>query len=123
MCVWEKKRWGDRAHKARTLVGLWLNPAKIGNIPAGHYLAGMNDIELAWLSYNDNRLESEMKFAEKEDLEAQFPVASEIISGMSVTEAAGVRLRGEGRPIWRLCLALAILFLLVEVAIIKWMPE
>jgi len=102
---------------------LLLNPGKNGNIPAGHYKVGINETELAWLSYNNNRLESEMKFAEKEELQEQFPTASEIISGMSGTETAGVRLRGEGRPLWRLCLGLALLFLLMEAAIIKWMPE
>jgi len=102
---------------------LMINPGKNGNIPAGHYKAGINETELAWLSYNNNRLESEMKFAAKEELLEQFPSASEIVSGMSATDTAGVRMRGEGRPLWRICLGLAILFLLAEAAIIKWMPE
>jgi hypothetical protein len=102
---------------------LVVNSGKNAHVPAGHYRVEMDGNILAWISYNTDRRESEMKFPNREELKEQFPDASEISTGMESTLVAGIKLRNEGRPLWRYCLILAIVFLIVEVAIIKWLPD
>ena len=102
---------------------LVVNAARSELVPAGHYRAHINDQTLGYISYNANRRESSMKFPETKDLETLFPEASEIVSGLEQTLVASMRARNEGRPLWRACLVLALLFLIVEVAVIKWLPD
>ena len=102
---------------------LILNSGRNAHVPSGHYKVAMNDNTLAWISYNSNRSESEMVFPTEQELKQQFPAASEITSDMKETLVAGIKLRNEGRPLWRLCLLLSIILLITEVAILKWMPD
>lgn len=102
---------------------LVINSARSELVPAGHYRAHINEQTLGYVSYNTNRRESTMKFPQTEDLRTLFPEASEVVSGLEQTLVSSMRARNEGRPLWRTCLILALLFLIAEVAVIKWLPD
>lgn len=102
---------------------LIVNSGRSGHVPAGHYRVEMNDAALAWISYNNDRRESEMEFPNRAELEERFPDADGIYTGEEETLVAGLRMRDEGRPLWRLFLALGIFFLIAETAVLKWLPD
>ncbi|MEZ5002260.1 MAG: BatA domain-containing protein [Chitinophagales bacterium] len=102
---------------------LFINTDKNDQVQAGHYKITDNNEILAWLSFNVDRIESEMKFADKESLREQFPNVTDIASGTKGDLKAAIQLRDQGRPLWKICLLLALLFILAEVAIIKLIPN
>lgn len=101
---------------------LFINADKNEQLNAGHYAVTANNSDLANLSFNLNRLESEMKFADKADLEKQFPNLESLNSGLNEQLQAEIKTNNQGKPLWRYCIILAILFLIAEVAIIKLLP-
>ena len=102
---------------------LILNASKNENVPAGHFKVETNNNLLAWLSFNTSRLESEMKFANAERLKELFPEAEEIVNGTQNELIGSIKLKNDGRPLWRYCIILSLLFLISEVAIIKLLPD
>ena len=102
---------------------LFINTDKNDQINSGHYKITDNDQVLAWLSFNLDRIESEMKFADRASLVQQFPNVTEISSGTKGDIKSAIQLRDQGRPLWKICLLMALLFVLVEVAIIKLIPN
>lgn len=75
------------------------------------------------ISFNYSRQESQLDFFSRDEL--QRLVRQQSIPGCQVVPSAAksmtdyVRLRHQGTPLWRLCLCLALLFLLVEIVLIR----
>ncbi len=102
---------------------LVLNASKSDKVPPGHFKVETNNSLLAYLSFNSDRLESEMKFADEGNLKERFPEAQEIIQGTNNELKASIKLHNEGRQLWKICVALCLLFLIIEVAIIRLLPD
>ncbi len=102
---------------------LFVNIGKSDQISAGHYTVSLGDKTLANLSINLNRLESEMKFANEAELRKDFPEVAAISSGLNASAVQSINLNSNGRPLWRICLIMALLFLISEVLILRFMCD
>ena len=102
---------------------LLINTSKNDQLASGHYKVYLGEETLAYLSMNLNRMESEMKFASEEELKQAFPNVQEVSSGLKATAIQNIKLNNEGKPLWKICLLLALLFIIIEVLIIRLMPD
>jgi hypothetical protein len=102
---------------------LFVNIGQSDEITSGHYAVGLGDKTLANLSINLNRLESEMKFANEAELRKDFPEVAAISSGLNPSAVQNIQLNSNGKPLWRICLILALLFLISEVLILRFMRD
>jgi hypothetical protein len=102
---------------------LFVNIGKSDQISSGHYTVALGEKTLANISVNLNRLESEMKFANEAELRKDFPEVAAISSGLDAAAIQNINLNSNGRPLWRVCLILALLFLISEVLILRFMRD
>ena len=90
---------------------------------AGNYLLVQGDKEREGLSFNYSRLESQMDFIDRDVLVKQLKDYN--LNNYSIVRNADKPLdtylkeQMEGRRLWRWCIALSLLFLLVEIALIR----
>jgi hypothetical protein len=87
---------------------------------AGFYNVSAENTDTAnVLAMNYNRSESELAFADLEQIKSQIPNLSVInVAGMeSITIASEV---GRGTALWKYCLLLVLLFLALETALLRW---
>lgn len=90
---------------------------------AGNYLLTTDGVPVEGVSFNYSRLESEMQFLGGDGLKRVFNDYN--LSGCSVIENVDKPLdtylkeRMEGRHLWRWCVALSLLMLLVEILLIR----
>lgn len=90
---------------------------------AGNYQLALNGITSEGLSFNYSRQESDMAFYDRSEIKKQ--IADAQLKYCSVVPSAQksmtdyIRQRSQGTPLWRLCLLLALLALLVEIVLIR----
>jgi hypothetical protein len=89
---------------------------------AGHYelLDKNSEASLDYFALNYNRKESELDFLSQRDLQDQFASAgAEILDASPELLVASVDRFRDGRQLWKLCVILALLFLAIEIALIR----
>ena len=92
---------------------------------AGHYqLSQGKQPPLCALSFNYSRRESDMRFLSRQEVEQR--VEDCHLSAVSVVRQAEkpldqyIRERHDARPLWRWCIALCLLMLVAETALLRW---
>ena len=92
---------------------------------AGHYLLSQGkQPPLCALSFNYSRRESDMRFLSRQEVELR--VEDCHLSAVSVVRQAEkpldqyIRERHDARPLWRWCIALCLLMLVAETALLRW---
>ena len=92
---------------------------------AGHYqLSQGKQPPLCALSFNYSRRESDMRFLSRQEVELR--VEDCHLSAVSVVRQAEkpldqyIRERHDARPLWRWCIALCLLMLVAETALLRW---
>ena len=70
---------------------------------------------------NYNRKESSLKFFNASELKTAYPQPNvSVVNGAGAEVAAVVKELDRGTPLWRWCIMLALLFLAIEVALLRW---
>lgn len=89
---------------------------------AGFYSLKAENADTAQLlALNYNRSESNMQLTTAEQLKAQYPQANVHIVNAAHTQLATViKELDRGTPLWKLCIALTLLFLAIEIALLRW---
>ena len=88
---------------------------------AGFYEVKKGDSTLAVVSFNDNRIESDMHYDEQTDLLKLFnknQVA--FLNTKTDSVAAAVAVKNNGTELWKLCLILALVFIAVETLLVRF---
>ncbi len=87
---------------------------------AGHYRLGDEH-----LAFNYDRMESRMEFLSRDEVVAQLKGRGEYTVVRNARKPLDTELRSRmaGRPLWRVCLLLALLVLAVETALLRLTPQ
>lgn len=83
---------------------------------ANHYELTKGDQPVTVLSFNFNRDESVMRFREPESLQKNY---LELLDGASENLAGNFVQMNEGTALWKYCIILALLFLAIEILLLK----
>jgi hypothetical protein len=87
----------------------------------GNYEIRKADSIIARVAFNDDRSESDLSYADNSDLNAKFPGSKiEIFSPGSSSLQNDIRAVNFGLQLWKTCLILALLFLAVEILLIRF---
>ena len=78
------------------------------------------DSTIAMLAFNDNRSESELSYLNKADLTKLVPQAASILEGGKGSLQAAVTETNFGVQLWKLCIILALIFMAVEILLIRY---
>lgn len=92
---------------------------------AGFYSVGLENTDSTdLLALNFDRRESDMKFPNASQLKEQYPQANvNVVNGASAEVATVVKELDRGTSLWKLCLVFALLFLAIEIALLRfWKP-
>lgn len=99
-------------------------PAK--NLSSGFYevVSNQNDYN-ALIALNYNRVESDLNYYSKQDLETHFATTENIsiFENNLVQISESVKLLENGKSYWKLCIILALLFLAIEVLLLRFLPN
>lgn len=88
---------------------------------AGNYQLFKNDSLLSILSFNDSGPESNMSYASDRAIEAKFPARKiELMNPKPGSMQGAVQTINQGTSLWKLCIILALLFLAVEILLIRF---
>ncbi len=88
---------------------------------AGHYTLSLDDTDLQTLSFNYDRVESEVSYADIEEIQRSMGQQTKIISNVLKADLSQViREQRQGVPLWKWSLILALLMLLIETLLIKY---
>jgi hypothetical protein len=74
---------------------------------------------LAILAFNDNRAESDMSYFTAADLEKILPNAKPLLTAGNGSIKSVVAESNFGTQLWKLCIILALIFLLAEILLIR----
>ncbi len=87
----------------------------------GHYSISANNKNLGVAAFNFDRTESNLKFADKDELKKRFTQKNQLIlDNTRANLAAEVKQIKDGILLWKLCVILSLLFLLIEVLLIRF---
>ena len=87
----------------------------------GHYTINANNKNLGVAAFNFDRTESTLKFTEKDELKKIFSQKNHLVLDNTRTNlAAEVKQIKDGILLWKLCVILSLLFLLIEVLLIRF---
>ena len=87
----------------------------------GHYTVSENNKPIAVVSFHFDRSESELRFADRQELRKRYNKISQFILNSSNSNLfAEVKKIKDGVLLWKLCVILALLFLLAEILIIRY---
>ncbi|MDB5150268.1 MAG: hypothetical protein JWQ57_4288 [Mucilaginibacter sp.] len=86
----------------------------------GIYSLRKQDSTLATLAFNDNRAESDMSYLTATDLEKLLPNAKPLLTAGNGSLKSVVAESNFGTQLWKLCIILALIFLLAEILLIKF---
>ena len=86
----------------------------------GIYSLRKQDSTLATLALNDNRAESDMSYFTAADLEKILPNAKPLLTAGSDSLKSVVAESNFGTQLWKLCIILALIFLLAEILLIRF---
>jgi hypothetical protein len=89
---------------------------------AGFYRVGLENVDsTALLALNFDRRESDLKFITASDLRSQYPMRNvNIVNGAGNEVATVVKELNRGTSLWKLCLILTLIFLAVEIALLRF---
>jgi hypothetical protein len=85
----------------------------------GIYSLRKQDSTLAILAFNDNRAESDMSYFTAADLEKILPNAKPLLTAGNGSIKSVVAESNFGTQLWKLCIILALIFLLAEILLIR----
>ncbi|WP_121811819.1 BatA domain-containing protein [Mucilaginibacter kameinonensis] len=86
----------------------------------GIYSLRKQDSTLATLAFNDNRAESDMSYFTAADLEKLLPNAKPLLTAGNGSLKSVVTESNFGTQLWKLCIILALIFLLAETLLIRF---
>lgn len=86
----------------------------------GIYALRKQDSTLATLAFNDNRAESDMSYFTEADLQKLMPNAKPLLTAGNGTLKSVVAESNFGTQLWKLCIILALIFLLAEILLIRF---
>ncbi|XHR97579.1 hypothetical protein ACFJIV_13500 [Mucilaginibacter sp. UC70_90] len=86
----------------------------------GIYSLKKQDSTLAALAFNDNRAESDMSYFTATDLEKLLPNAKPLLTAGNSSLKSVVAESNFGTQLWKLCIILALIFLLAEILLIRF---
>ena len=73
------------------------------------------------LALNFDRKESDMKFSTASQLKEQYPQLNiNVVNGANAEVATVVKELNKGTSLWKLCLILTLLFLAIEIALLRF---
>lgn len=88
---------------------------------AGFYELRKADSVLAVVAFNDDRLESDMHYASEEELKALFAKQDiAFYNAKKDAQAMNIGLKNNSSELWKLCLILAVVFLAIEILLIRF---
>ncbi len=88
---------------------------------AGFYEVKKGDSTLAITAFNDNRTESDMHYAKLTDLKNLFGKQNvALVDPKSDRIATAVSAKNNGTELWKLCLILALVFIAIEIILIRF---
>ena len=88
---------------------------------AGFYDVKKGDSTLAVIAFNDNRSESDMHYNSEPDLQKLFgKQAITFLDSKSDSIASDFTAKNNGTELWKLCLILSIVFLAIEILLIRF---
>ena len=87
----------------------------------GHYTIASNNKNLGVAAFNFDRTESNLKFADKDELKNIFSQKNQLVlDNTRANLAAEVKQIKDGILLWKLCVILSLLFLLMEILLIRF---
>lgn len=87
----------------------------------GFYEIKKSDSTLAIVAFNNNRIESDMHYNSKSDLQKLFGQQSvTFLDSKSDSITSGFVAKNNGTELWKLCLILSIVFLAIEILLIRF---
>lgn len=87
----------------------------------GHYTIASNNKNSGVAAFNFDRTESNLKFADKDELKKKFSQKNQLVlDNTRANLAAEVKQIKDGILLWKLCVILSLLFLLMEVLLIRF---
>jgi len=87
----------------------------------GIYAISANDKNLGIAAFNFDRTESNLKFTEKADLKNIFNQKNQIVlDNTKANLSAEVKQIKDGVLLWKVCVILSLLFLLIEILLIRF---
>lgn len=90
----------------------------------GIYALKKQDSTLAMLAFNDNRAESDMSYFTPADLQKLLPDAKPLLTAGNGRLKSVIAESNFGTQLWKLCIILALIFLLAEILLIRfYKPE
>lgn len=88
---------------------------------AGFYDVKQSDSTLAVVAFNDNRVESDMHFDEREQLEKLFAKKQvTFLDAKSDSLSSVTATKNNGTELWKLCLILSLVFIAAEILLIRF---
>jgi len=88
---------------------------------AGFYTLKKTDSTLAVIAFNDNRAESDMHYATQTDVQKLFDKQQvAFLDPKSDSIASAVSAKNNGTELWKLCLILALVFLAIEILLVRF---
>lgn len=87
----------------------------------GHYSINSNNAELGIAAFNFDRTESNLKFADKTEIKNTFNQKNQVIlDNAKANLSAEVKQIKDGVLLWKVCVILSLLFLLIEILLIRF---
>ncbi|MDR6943958.1 BatA domain-containing protein [Mucilaginibacter pocheonensis] len=86
----------------------------------GIYALKKQDSTLAMLAFNDNRNESDMSYLKRDELKALVPKSTSLLTGSNASLKSIITETNFGTQLWKLCIILTLIFLAVEVLLIRY---
>lgn len=87
----------------------------------GHYSINSNNNELGIAAFNFDRTESNLKFASKDEIATTFNKKNQLIlDNTKANLSAAIKQIKDGVLLWKICVILSLLFLLIEILLIRF---
>lgn len=87
----------------------------------GHYTINSNNTELGIAAFNFDRTESNLKFASNDEIATTFNKKNQLIlDNTKANLSAAIKQIKDGVLLWKICVILSLLFLLIEILLIRF---
>jgi hypothetical protein len=86
----------------------------------GHYQLMKQDSTVQWLAFNNNRLESDLHYLNKAQLQNMLPKKSVVLAPGSASIKTMLSESNFGLQLWKLCILLALVFLAAEILLVRF---
>lgn len=86
----------------------------------GDYKLLKQDSLIQWLSFNNNRSESDLHYLSKAGLQHLLPAKSKVVEAGNAPLKSVLSDSNFGLQLWKLCLLLALIFLLAEILLVRF---